>query len=284
MEDSEHQAVEKEFAGLLYGDKGTGKTTAAMALAQKLRGEGQILFVDSAEGFASLDSPKFSALKQATHRIRVDDPRELMPLSKALRGRVKGYEPFTVVVLDEYSSWWTDTLHSFAREKAGVTEDEELPEIDWTWYGPPQQAMLNVFKNFHKTVGLHVIVVAHEQGRAVKGDSSGNQRITPLLGTKLSGSIGQLSHVVGRFEARKVGDKYSREVQALPTRYVDAKNRMDLPVKLDVVEFVKQAAAWTLGGGAEQNYLAIEPQGVEDEPQEDEDFEISAEADDPDEQ
>ena len=223
------------------------------------------------------------SLKVSTVRIRVDDPTDLKVLSRAMRTRAKGFEEYTVVVLDEYSSWWTDTLHGFAYEQAGLNPDtDELPVIDWTWYGPPQQAMLSVIKDFHKTVGLHVILVAHEQGRALKGEKNGPDRITPLLGTKLSASIGQLAHIVARFEARKLRDEYVREAQAQPTRYVDAKTRVPgMPLKLSVVDLVKMTSAWVLGGGTVEAATTPEDSTVQETPDEsDEDFEVQ---DDPDE-
>ena len=278
MTDAEHQSLTKTFFGLFYGDKGTRKTTTAQGLAQKLRGDGEILFVDSAEGFVSLD--RFPVLKKHTQHLRVDDPRELMVISKAMRPRAKGFENFTVVVLDEYSSWWTDTLHAFAYEQAGLDPDkDELPIIDWTWYGPPQQAMLNVLKNFDKTPNLHVIIVAHEQGRALKGEKNGPDRITPLLGTKLSASIGQLAHVVGRFESRKVRNDYETEVQIQPSRYVEAKSRLSNTneIKLSSKDLVKVIAEWVHGSDMEADLARPEPSvevevAVEDT--EDEDFEI----------
>lgn len=281
MNDLEHQEVPKELILLGYGDKGTAKTTTMVALAQKIRGEGRILFIDSADGWVSLDN--IPSLKRNVTRLRVDDPRELMVISKALRTRAKGFEDFTVVILDEESSWWTDTLHAFAREQAGVSDDEELPIIDWTWYGPPQQAMLNVFKNFTKTPGLHVLVVAHEQDRPIRGES-GAVRFGPLLGTKLSAGIGQLSHLVVRFESRKdpkAKGGYRREVQTLPTRYVEAKSRLgDLELKEEVTSFVKKVAAWVNDSALAETVVADEEPTVEDDDEAEDDAETGTDEED----
>lgn len=281
MTDMEHQEIEKTFFGLFYGGKGVHKSTTAMGLAQKLRGDGQILFAASGNGFSGID--RFPALKRHTQHLRMDDPRELYQLSKALRTRAKGYEDFTVVILDDFDSWWQDTLHSFAREQAGTSEEEELPIIDWTWYGPPQQAMMNTVKNFYKTMGLHVIITCHEQGRPLKGEKGGPDRFEPLLGTKLSAGIGHLAHLVGRFEGRVKKNVQTKqvesvvEVQVQPSRYVDAKSRLSNTneIKLDSVMLVKKAAEWVLGGGIE-TAPAKEQDVVADEPsdEDDEDFEV----------
>lgn len=281
MTDAEHEDIQSEFFGLFYGGKGVHKSTTAMGLAQKIRGDGQILFAASGNGFSGID--RFPALKRHTQHLRMDDPRELYQLSKALRTRAKGYEDFTVVILDDFDSWWQDTLHSFAREQAGTSEEEELPIIDWTWYGPPQQAMMNTVKNFYKTMGLHVIITCHEQGRPLKGEKGGPDRFEPLLGTKLSAGIGHLAHLVGRFEGRVKKNVQTKqvesvvEVQVQPSRYVDAKSRLSNTneIKLDSVMLVKKAAEWVLGGGIE-TAPAKEQDVVADEPsdEDDEDFEV----------
>ena len=292
MTDAEHQTIETEFFGLFYGGKGVHKSTTAMGLAQKLRGDGEILFAASGNGFSGLD--RFPVLKRHTQHLRMDDPRELYQLSKALKTRVKGYEDFTVIVLDDFDSWWQDTLHAFAREQAGTTEDEELPIIDWTWYGPPQQAMMNTLKNFYKTTGLHVIVTSHEQGRPLKGEKGGPDRFEPLLGTKLSAGIGHLAHVVGRFEGRTTRDpvtkkaKHVVEVQIQPSRYVDAKSRLSNTneIKVSSVELVKIISEWVNSSSMQEDLSEPEQAVVVEDDlaaqQEEEDFEVEGD-DDPDE-
>lgn len=275
MVDMEHQEIPKEYVGLHYGDKGTGKTTASQALAQKIRGEGEILFVDSSDGWVSLDN--IPALKRNTQYIRVDDPAELMVIAKALQTRVPALKNVSVVVLDEMSSWYNDALNSYVREVNGVDEDEPLPKAEWNDYGPPQAAIFNAVKTFHKIPNLHVIIVAHEQSRAVKGEKNA-ERVGPSLGSKLSENIGQIAHVVARFESRMVAKQYVREVQVLPTRYVDAKSRIGgLPLKLDSVKFAKEVATWVTDSQRMVSDLAgPEPQVAEEEPEEDDDdFEIS---------
>ena len=56
IKDIELEVVEKEVTLLAYGDKGTGKTTALQGLAQKLKGEGRILRLDSSDGWISLEN------------------------------------------------------------------------------------------------------------------------------------------------------------------------------------------------------------------------------------
>lgn len=281
MADLDHQEVEKEFIGLFYGSHGVGKTSAAQALAQKLRGDGKVLFLDSADGWVSLDN--IPALKRNTTLLQVSDPRELMSIANALKTRAKGFEEFSVVVLDEVSSWFTDVLHSYVREVTNTPDDQDLPEIEGSMYAAPQAAFLNLIKTFHKTTGLHVIMVAHEQDRAIKGEK-GASKITPSLSPKLMAGLAQISHIVARFEARKdpkANGGYRREAQVLPTRYVEAKTRINgFDVKVDAVAMVKRISEWVTDSrsmaedlaGPEPQVIAEEPD--EDEPDDDEDFEL----------
>ena len=277
LTDAEHQDIQTDFLGLFYGDKGTRKSTTAQGLAQKLRGDGGILYAAAGTGFSALK--RFPALKRETEHLYIPDPVELFQLSKVLRTRQQGFEDYTVLVLDDFDSWWMDTLHAFAYEQAGLDpETDELPIIDWTWYGPPQQAMMNTIKNFFKTPDLHVIITSAEQGRGLKGEKNGPDRFTPLLGTKLSAGIGHLAGVVGRFESRKVRETYTTEVQIQPTRYVEAKSRLSNTnaIKLDSVELVKKIAEWVEDDGPAEAAAFPEEDAVYDEPadDEDEDFEV----------
>ena len=290
MTDAEHEDIQTEFFGVLYGGKGVFKSTTAMGLAQKLRGNGEILFAASGNGFSGLD--RFPVLKRHTWHLRMDDPRELFQLSKGIRARqIKDFAKITVIVLDDFDSWWQDTLHAYAYEKDDKDpEKDELPEIDWTWYGPPQQAMMNTVKNFYKTTGLHVIITCHEQGRPLKNEKGGPDRFEPLLGAKLSAGIGHLSHLVARFESRVVRDAVTKkqkqvvEAQIQPSRYVDAKSRLSNTneIKLDSVTLVKTAAEWVLSGGIERAETEPEADVVADEPDEgeDEDFEVGDDEED----
>ena len=277
MVDMEHQEIEKDLFAAIYGDKGTTKTTAAQVLAQKIRGEGRILFVDSSDGWVSLDN--FPKLKRHTDYLSVPDPAELMVIAKGLLSRSKGFEEHTVIVLDEVSSWYDDALTGYIRETRGIEPDEPLPKAEWNDYGPPQAALINVIKTLHKVQGLHVIIVAHEQMRQIKGDAN-SQRAIMAMGAKLSERIGQLAHVVARFESRMVRKEYIREAQVLPSTYVDAKTRIGgLPMKMPVKDLLDEISDWIFDSQrVEEDLTGPERQVAEDEPDtDDEDYEIEDE-------
>lgn len=250
----ESQIVDKDFIGLTYGNSGVGKTTLTMAIAQELREGGRILFVDSSDGFVTLED--FPFLMEDTDRIRVDDYRDLPVLGDALLERKKGYEEYTVVVLDEVSSWFLDMLHAFVREAEGLMPSAPLPEIVGKHYGPPSHALLDIVNKFHKTEGLHLLMVSHEQTRGREGAETAGPSLPPMFLRQ----INQRMHLVARVEGVIRADGYVRSVQTQPSRRVVAKSRISL---LDVMEQVEDVpgkiSAWA--GSAQQTEDLSKPQG-----------------------
>lgn len=274
IRDIETEVIEKKAAVTIYGDKGTGKTTAAQALAQKLKGTGRILRLDSSDGWVSLDN--IPALKRDTDNVEYATLDDLGVAADALATRKAGFEDYTVLVLDEISTWYILALHAYVREQMNLPADAPLPPFGWDYYGPVQAALLNVIQKIQLTPGLHLIMVAHEQERALKGENAA-KRMTLAMGTKLAEGIGQLSHVVARFESRSVQGNYVREVQSWPTRAVDAKSRIkDLDLKMEATKWVKTIAAWVESSQMTEDLAEPELQlsHEDDSGVDDEDFEV----------
>lgn len=274
IKDIELEVVEKEVTLLAYGDKGTGKTTALQGLAQKLKGEGRILRLDSSDGWISLEN--IPQLKADTDNLEYVTLADLGLISDALLTRKPGFEDYTVVVLDEVSPWYIDALHSYVREQMNLPAEATLPAFGWDYYGVPQAALLEVFKKMQRTPGLHVLMAAHEQERAIKGENNA-KRMVPAMGTKLAEGLGQISHVVARFESRSVQGNYVREVQSWPTRLVDAKSRIkQLELKMPSTAWVKAVASWVEDSATQAEDLAEPEESVllPDDTADDETFEV----------
>ena len=274
IKDIELEVVEKEATLLAYGDKGTGKTTALQGLAQKLKGEGRILRLDSSDGWISLEN--IPQLKADTDNLEYVTLADLGLISDALLTRKPGFEGYTVVVLDEVSPWYIDALHAYVREQMNLPAEATLPAFGWDYYGVPQAALLEVFKKMQRTPGLHVLMAAHEQERAIKGENNA-KRMVPAMGTKLTEGLGQISHVVARFESRSVQGNYVREVQSWPTRLVDAKSRIkQLELKMPSTAWVKAVASWVEDSATQAEDLAEPEESVllPDDTADDETFEV----------
>lgn len=262
MQDMETEVIDKDFFALLYGSYGTGKTTLIAGAAQALRGNGRILYLDSAQGFASLDNmPK---LKRNMDRIQVKEPKDLMTIADAMKKRRPEFREHTVLLLDEVDSWFEIILHDYVREVTGTLPTEDLPEIEGKHYAAPTQAMLNIINTFKATDGLHIIMVAHDQQRG----KDPKIFTAPSLPPKLMKGINEKVHVVGLVEAAITKDGYSRTIQVNPSKQVVAKTRIGgLPVKIDFRDFPKIVKNWV--GSPEMEEALVNPE-PDPEPVEDE--------------
>ena len=266
MQDMENEVISKTLFALLYGSYGTGKTTLIAGIAQRLMRQfgGRTLYLDSAEGFASLDNlPK---LKKGIDRISVKDPKDLMTIAEALKsGKLKGY---TVLLLDEVDSWFEIILHSYVREVTGTLPTEDLPEIEGKHYAAPTQAMLNIINTFKAVDGLHIVMVAHDQQRGKEPKIV----TSPSLPPKLMKGINEKVHIVGLVEAAISKDGYLRTVQVNPSKQVVAKTRIGgLTVKIDFKDLPGIVGDWVGSAQMEEALTAPEP---DPEPVDDEDVEI----------
>lgn len=224
MSDIEHQDVKKDFFGLIYGGYGTGKTTLVAGIAQALKGDGRILFLDSSQGAAALDNmPK---LKADIDWLPVRDPRELMVIANALKARKKvgnyDFSDYTVVLLDELDSWFEIILHNYVREVTGTLPTQDLPEIEGKMYAAPTAATLNIINTLSSVENLHIIVTAHDQERGKEP----RVMVSPSLPPKLMKGVNEKVHLVARLEAIISKDGYVRELQVNPSKQVVAKSRI----------------------------------------------------------
>lgn len=266
MQDMETEVISKTLFTLLYGSYGTGKTTLIAGIAKSLMRifGGRTLYLDSAEGFASLDN--LPALKKGIDRIQVKDPKDLSVIADALKsGKLKGY---TVLLLDEVDSWFEIILHEYVREATGTLPSEDLPEIEGKHYAAPTQIMLNIINKFKSVDGLHIIMVAHDQQRGKEPKII----TSPSLPPKLMKGINEKVHIVGLVEAAITKDGYTRTVQVNPSKQVVAKTRIGgLPVKIDFKDMPKIISNWVSSPQMEEDLVSPEP---DHEPVDDADIEI----------
>jgi energy-coupling factor transporter ATP-binding protein EcfA2 len=247
MTDLEHQTVQKDAFVEIYGGPGAGKTTLLAMIAQELREDGRVLWFDSSDGWVSLENKP--ELKKGVVRLEASIS-DMGAAADAIRRKAKGFDDFTVVVIDENSAVANDVLQQIVRERLG-TPDDEIPEETPTWtdYYPAGQIVFRVLDAFHSIPGVHVLLSAHDQQ---KKDHRNVERTVPDYSPKLAEMVSRPLHVISHVtaEIKKVGSetRYVRSVQSQPSALVVAKSRIGgLGLKDDFDTYVKKIGDWVFG-------------------------------------
>lgn len=256
MTDIEHQDLDLLHRIMLYGPPGGGKTVLSMAVAQQLLSpEGRILYIDSKDGWVTLADEQWADLRTDTTRIQYSGYADLAALADAIAKKVKGFEKFEVVVIDEASSIIEQVLDTVLRERLGTPSNEvPLTSPDWTDYRPSGELFRKSVERF-MDAGVHVILVAHSQD---KTDIRKVTKTMPSISPKLNEQLQKLMHVTGYVAAEITGSaadpKYTRTVQAQPTGLISAKTRISglrTKVKLSFGEFIEGVTSWGASGQME---------------------------------
>lgn len=237
--------IDKDFIGMLYGAFGTGKTVAAMQLAQELTDGSGILYLDSADGWVSLEG--FPELQQDVTYLPLSDAKDLAAIADALAKRDKGFEHYDVLVVDELSSVAGEVLEDANRSRTGVKRGDILEETVGADYGVATQIVASLVRTLKKTRRLHIIFIAHDREKVVNKVTVHSPQFSPLLNSEIQ----KLMHVTGYLSTKVVERKgkpvYDRTIQSWPTAYVAAKNRLpELPYKANVDDWVSYIADWAL--------------------------------------
>ncbi len=259
MSDLDLQTPEKEFIGLLYGPSGTGKTVLSMEMAQALTVTGRILYLDSSDGWVTLDQRQHRHLKKGASYLSVDNYDMLYGVAQALHRRSKGFEDFDVIVIDEHTSMAENTLDEVVEDVHGDVN----AEVEGKDYRPAQRLTMNALNLMHDTEGLHVILVGHDRQ---DGDARKVVTTSPGYSPKLGKAVMKRMHLVGHVtaEIKGAGDatSYNRKVQTQPSRLIAAKSRVGgLGFSSSFGQLIDGVIDWVEGSIAED--LQLEEPNVE---------------------
>ena len=240
-----------QFRGMVYGASGVGKTVLAMQMAQKLVPRGcKILFIDSAQGFATLQiNQKWRDLTTNSIRMQYKNLDQLKAVAQALKEKAAPFDNIRVVILDEGSSIAEQDLIAVSKYRTAKDSERDEPnENQWS----DRNIMYNRYTDFYYELSaapVHIITIAHETK-----DEKGTIKTRPSFGPKLYGKVTEKMHLVGRVVATETNGDYKRTVQVKPTRTIEAKTRIDSLNNLDTeVSFQKilEAIEVFKGGEAE---------------------------------
>lgn len=252
--------ADKDFAGMIYSEFGMGKTVTTMALAQALKGDGDILFCDSSDGWVSLE--EFPGLLEDADRFRIANPADLIVLATNIgSGKLKSTRKrrYTVVLIDEVSSVFDAMLENYLREKHGLSPDDPMPEAEGREYGPPTMALESMIRKFHDISGVHLLLTAHAR------EVGETKELRPSFPPKAYAVVMRKLHVCGALSARRKrvagGDlTYERSIQLLPSAAVSAKSRIPgSPLKVDPFELIELVTDWV-----ESEHFVADTQGKAD--------------------
>jgi hypothetical protein len=225
--DLSQTSIDKRVICLGYGGHGVGKTVLMAGIAQALKGDGRVLWLDSSDGYVTLEDWREEGLLDDVDYLSVPLWQDLPGIADAVVNRRKtpkvDLAKTTVVVLDESSSWFLSMLYDSVREAEGLKESDPLPDVEGRHYQRPTQAFLSIITQFIKRPDIHILMTAHEQER---GKTEASQQVGPSLPPAFLRGLNAKMHMVFRVEGIMKLNGYARQVQVQPSRKVSAKSRI----------------------------------------------------------
>lgn len=225
-----------QVRAVLYGDPGTGKTTAAATMSQL----GTVIYIDTEQGL------KASAL--AGHDVElanIEPVRDvsylaLRDLAWELKSRISDGEQIAGVVLDSMTALVPTLLSELtnsAAEKAARRGEERPTYIahqdDW---GNVVAQVRELFR-FFRDLPIHMVVTAHSRR---SNDEEGAVRMGPATSPALQNDLVAYTDLVIATHMVDIGGKLTQVGYTKPVGKYDAKDRFGvLPAQMVEPTFVR---------------------------------------------
>lgn len=243
----------QNVTGLIYGDSGGGKTVTAVKLGQAIRNQkgGRILFLDAVNAWRSLKN--HPDLHEGLVRLRYEGKSQLDLIIEAIKWKAKGFEDFTVIILDEMSSM-TDHDGDVVLAARSANDETKDPDV------LTQPDMGATTERMRRTVNallklpISIVFVSHMRNDEDKG--KGYNVTRPRFMPKFSGTIRENLDFVGFMSARGVNSGgevvYQRTIQLHPSTTTVAKTRIGGMRQIESPEsFIQKTMIWLNDGGKE---------------------------------
>lgn len=244
--------LDPRLKALIYGVSGVGKTVEAMELARIVNpSDKKILYIDTGEGYVSLlNHPQ---LMRNVTRMSYEGQSQIKTLVDAIKANVEGFNEFSTIVFDEFSTMARKDLHT-------VMNSTGLQEFDAPEFKQYNIATRRMEQVAYKLLDLkethHLILIAHaktEENKITKITETGPS-FMQKFGETLKGEM----HVVGRLTAdiqnKEGAPVYKREIQVHPSKMIIAKSRIGkLDIKVSPERFNYRLAEWIAEGGVEED-------------------------------
>lgn len=249
---------DRNVVAQLYSTPGAGKSTLIAELAQALRGNGQVLWTDARQGWISLeDKPHLK--EEVIYSGSYYPAKDLMALADMLIEDRENDGPtsnVSVLVLDEYTTWYKDVLEDSVRGRTGIDDVELLPAVEGLDHGPAAAIMEAVLSKLVSVPDLDVLIVAHAREKAEKG-GGGSQRTSyspnypPLMRINIEAMLHSSAYLQRKIDGRGVA---TRTVITAPSGTIQAKNRFStMPIgEITPEKYIEAIVAWKNGDGVTQ--------------------------------
>jgi hypothetical protein len=206
------------FRGMFYGNDGTGKTIAGLALLNHIvPADKRIILVDTSENGLSIRNhpglnQKLPDGSPRITRLRYGGERWLHALAATIRRGQGGFENVGGIQFDEFATMADTMLGIILKVVEAANPTRPKDDATWPEYKMLLRKMKNIIQTFGSLEGVHCVFVAHfrtdKDGRGLPVEAP---NFTPSVGPEIRKPM----HLIANLTVNEEGQ---REFQIQPDR------------------------------------------------------------------